>query len=692
MIKSIFQDGFLLIFGDLGVVGELHGGVGATGGDGAESRDIAKHLFEGDFGVNCLNADFGVDALEHAAAAVEVAGDISDIGVGGENFELHDGFEEHGSCLAASFLEADLGADLEGELVGVDGMEGSVDDFDLEAVEGIACEYAVLHGFFETFLDGGHVFLGDVAAFDFADELKSDEAFVGGAEFEEDIGELTFTTGLLFVDFVVLDGSGDGFFVGYFGATLVDFDVELAAESVEDDVEMELAHAGDEGLTGDFVGFDSEGWVFLSELHEGIGQLVHVGLSVGLDGDADDGVGELHGFEDERVAFIAEGVAGLDVLESYGCSDIACLDSFDGVLLVAVHLHDAGDALFLAGVGVVDVGAGVEGAGIDAEEAETADIGVGGDLEGEGREGGLGIDGAGFGLIGLGVDAFDFIDIEGAGEEGANCVEQGLNTFVLEGGSAHDGNDLHGKGCLADFGDDLVGGDAVGVVEEFLHQGLVFLCYAFDEFLAVFGDDVLEVLGHGDFVELGAVGFDIPDESLVGDEVDDTFEEVFLSDGDLDGDGVGAEAFLDLADDVEEVGSGAVHLVDESDAGNAVFVGLTPNGLGLGLDAAYCAEDCDCAIEDAEGAFDLNGEVDVTRGVDDVEFVVVVVPIPEDGGSSGGDGDATFLLLNHPVHGSRTLMGLTQLVILARIKQDTLRRRSFACVDVGHNTDVSCVE
>lgn len=64
----------------------------------------------------------------------------------------------------------------------------------------------------------------------------------------------------------------------------------------------------------------------------------------------------------------------------------------------------------------------------------------------------------------------------------------------------------------------------------------------------------------------------------------------------------------------------------------------------------------------------LQGEVDVTGGVNQVQTVA----IPLAGGSGRGNGNTTLLLLDHPVHGSGTLVDLTNLVGLASVVQDTL--------------------
>ena len=87
------------------------------------------------------------------------------------------------------------------------------------------------------------------------------------------------------------------------------------------------------------------------------------------------------------------------------------------------------------------------------------------------------------------------------------------------------------------------------------------------------------------------------------------------------------EPRLDHVDAAVELRAGAVELVDEADARDVVAVGLAPHRLGLRLDAGDTVEHGDGAVEDAQRALDLDGEVDVARGVDDVDRVVVPVQV-----------------------------------------------------------------
>jgi hypothetical protein len=103
------------------------------------------------------------------------------------------------------------------------------------------------------------------------------------------------------------------------------------------------------------------------------------------------------------------------------------------------------------------------------------------------------------------------------------------------------------------------------------------------------------------------------------------------------------------------------------------------------LHAGHRVEDGDRAVEDAQRALHLHGEVDVSGRVDDVDPVVP----PAAGRGRRGDRDAALLLLDHPVHGGGTLVHLTDLVVAAGVVEDALGCRGLARVDVGHDPDVA---
>jgi len=229
-------------------------------------------------------------------------------------------------------------------------------------------------------------------------------------------------------------------------------------------------------------------------------------------------------------------------------------------------------------------------------------------------------------------------------------------------------------------------GDCVGILEVLLHEDLVVLGDGLEHGVAVLvclilqvGRDVL------DDVVLAEFGFAAPDQSLHAYQVDQADEVALSANGQLKDQWVCAQSVLDHANAHEEVSARTVELVHEADAGHGVLVGLTPHSLGLGLNASHSVKHGNGAVKHAQRALNLNGEVNVTRGVDDVDGVV----FPRARGRSGRDGDAALLLLLHPVHRGSAFVNFTDLVVDAGVKQNALGRGGLARVNVRHDADVA---
>ena len=160
-------------------------------------------------------------------------------------------------------------------------------------------------------VDRGDVLARDAAAADLVLELVR----LVGRDLERldrelDLRELAGTTGLLLVRVVVtLDGLLDRLAVRDLRLADVRLDAELALHAVDQDVEVQLAHALDDGLTGVGVLLDAERRVLLGELLDRETQLLLVGLGLGLDRDLDDRLGERHRLEHDLVAANRESVS-----------------------------------------------------------------------------------------------------------------------------------------------------------------------------------------------------------------------------------------------------------------------------------------------------------------------------------------------------------------------------------------------
>jgi hypothetical protein len=119
--------------------------------------------------------------------------------------------------------------------------------------------------------------------------------------------------------------------------------------------------------------------------------------------------------------------------------------------------------------------------------------------------------------------------------------------------------------------------------------------------------------------------------------------------------------------------------------GTLVLIGLAPDGLRLWLHTLFAVKHRDSTVENPEASLHLNGEVDVAGSVDDVDLGA----IPEAGGRRRGDGDATLLLLGHPVHGGRTVVNFTDFVRNTCVEQDALSGRRLTGVNMRHDANVA---
>jgi len=285
---------------------------------------------------------------------------------------------------------------------------------------------------------------------------------------------------------------------------------------------------------------------------------------------------------------------------------------------------------------------------------------------------------------GLGVFALDRRHIERRRQEIDHRIEQRLDTLVLEGGAVENRDELAGKGSLADSSLDLVFADLL-IFEDLHHQFFIEVGGNIEKFGPVELGIVDQIGRNVDLVPAGPEILAVPHEGLHLHEVNDSLVVAFGPDRKLHDCNFFGETLLDGVEHEIEISAGSVHLVDEAHTGHVVTVGLTPNGFGLRLNACNPVEHGNRAIEHSQGTFDLNGEVDVARSVDDVDAVIV----PDAVGGSGGDGDATLLLLLHPVHRGCAVVDLADLVGTTGVVEDAFSGGGLARVDVGHDPDIA---
>src|SRR5271170_227808 len=324
---------------------------------------------------------------------------------------------------------------------------------------------------------------------------------------------------------------------------------------------------------------------------------------------------------------------------------------------------------------------------IDPQEGHRSQKRVGHDLERERGEWRVVTGPSLFFLFLVAVDDSDHRrQIGRRGQEIDHRIEHRLHALVLEGGAQHHRNDFDLQRGGANRFADEIGRDLSALpLEVELHDLLVMVGQLLDHFVAITGGGFAQIGRNLFDAKLGAETILVPNQRLVLDQIDDTAKFFFGADRDLNRNRIRFQLLADFFDNAREIGADAIHLVDERDARHPILVGLTPYRLGLRLDPADCAEHRDRAVEHAQRAFHFDGEIDVARGIDDVDAMVA----PEAGGRGRRDGNSAFLFLDHPVHGRGTLMHFTDFVVNPGVVEDPLSGSRFTGIDMGHDADVA---
>ncbi len=181
---------------------------------------------------------------------------------------------------------------MERHLGGVDLVIRTVVYVRVDADNRIAAQRTGLHRFLNTVVDRRDVFLRDRAADDRALELVKILAIrIHRSEDALAVTVLAVAAGLLRVLVLLLH---------LLRRADVRLHMELAEQTVDDDFQMQLAHAGDDGLAGLRIRVLLEGRILLGQLAQRDAQLFLASLGLRLDRQLDDRLRELHGLQNDR--------------------------------------------------------------------------------------------------------------------------------------------------------------------------------------------------------------------------------------------------------------------------------------------------------------------------------------------------------------------------------------------------------
>ena len=146
----------------------------------------------------------------------------------------------------------------------------------------------------------------------------------------------------------------------------------------------------------------------------------------------------------------------------------------------------------------------------------------------------------------------------------------------------------------------------------------------------------------------------------------------------------GVELARHVVDHPVEVGAGPVELVDERQPRDPVPVGLAPDDLRLRLHAPHAAKNRHRAVQHAERPLHLDGEIDVSGRVDQVDLGAQ----PREVRRRRGDRDPTLPLLRQVIHLRVAVVDLPHPVGDPGVVEEPLGEGRLPRVDVRDDPDV----
>mmetsp|Transcript_46096 Transcript_46096/g.99535 ORF Transcript_46096/g.99535 Transcript_46096/m.99535 type:complete len:754 (+) Transcript_46096:3-2264(+) len=684
----------LLALGHGLVVREFHGELALALGDGPQLGRVSEHSAEGDGGLHegRVSRD-GSGAGDGTLSAVHGL-QASRLEFGRESDgDRHDRLEDDRGAILVSRLEGSESCGLERFGGRIDLMRLAILQDDPHVDARVTRQETLLGSSSEALLDGRHVVGRDLVAGELADKLDAlFRSLLGGhgLEVADDLSVLTAAARLALVGVVERSLDSDGLavvhlrFAGDQGLTLV-----LAPHPLAVDVQVQLAHAADDGLVGVLLRLHSEGGILALEASQGLLESGLV-LSSGRDRERHHSIRDEHGAAGNSAFAVGEGDTRVTFHTSQG-DNVTSAGSVDILDFVGVHANHALGRDLLLGHHVHDRSPLVQRTLIDSHVGHLSSLRMILDLEGVADKGlrrvVLEDD-----LLALIVSVHRFVHaVQGRGKVTANGVQKILHALVLVRRAHQHGTEGSSECGAADGIVDGLHGNLAFVV---LQKDLSELVVEVRERLEKLSSELLGLLLHllGNLVHAtGHAILALEVVGLVGHEVADTCEVVLFANWQLDGVGGESQLASHLTEDVERVRTISVKLVDEDDARNFVPLHLPVDGHGLRLNAANTTADHDSSIQDSQGPLHLDGEVDVAWCVDEVHVVLVAIGLPRAESGRGRNGDALLSLKLHAVHlGANTILtaDLVNFLDAPSVEKHSLSECRLSTVDVGRDAEI----
>ena len=495
-----------------------------------------------------------------------------------------------------------------------------------------------------------------------------------------DVAELATAAGLLLVAALLRDLSADRLAVrdARFGGHHAD--VEAAQQLLDGNVDLEVAHAGDDRLVEIPLHADVERRVLLTQAMEPGAHLLVLPLRLRRDGDLVVRRGERDGSQDDRVRLVAERLPGVRLAELHRGADVAGADVGRVDAILPAKDVELPDLLRALRAGVEDFLAVVEFSREDADERNVARLALAARLEDERRQRAGGVD-LQFHLLAVPrLRARDGAEVGRRGEEIEDRVEEEIEPQERHRGQRERRHEIAMKHSLAKSEVDLLHRQ-VGAAQEFFEERVVRLGGRVDQRRAGFLHVRLDVRRDRRLLQRALL---LEEERLVRREIDEAAELVPFTDGPRDRDEALPQLLARPVDRLREGGVLLVHLRHGAKNGTATLLDTLPHGFRTRLDTGGSLEAEHRGVGRFQPGDEIADEVSVPGRVDEIDLLV----LPFDRGEREADGDSSVLLFRGEVEGRAAVLDLPLARDRLRAEERGFSERGFPRPMLGRERDV----
>ena len=546
-----------------------------------------------------------------------------------------DRLQQAGPRLLERLLEAKIAGDLERDVLRVHRVHLAIVELDLHIHHAIAGQDAFLARLHDALLHRRHETPVHVLA---RKRFRKLEAAVARLRLDlhPDFGELAGAARLLLVAILGVAPALDGLAIPH--ARLDQFDVHVvtAAEALGDDLQVQLALRGQDGLVQLGIHHVQERGVLVVQRGQARGDLVFLAFDVALEGGVDVRLGIFDCRQRHRFLAAAQRVARMGVLELHHRADVPGAEAGHARAHLAVEQVDLADLLRAAPGGVEEFAAELDRAGIDAEERKLAKLRLAHRLEDVEHRVGTGQDH--FHLVAVRIGGFHLGPVHRRGAVFGDEIHQPRDADIaFRRRAEHRHEHLLLDGRMQTGASLLLRQPALG--EELLHQRIVRLGNVFDELAVQLLGPLGQCAGGRRFGELAALVGRVGDD-LAAQHVQHLVEPGAGIDRDDQREHTLAEVLAKLRQRLVKIRLLFVERIHDDDLRDAVRDRAFPDRVGADTRPVVGVHHHHRQVAHAQRPHRFADEIHVARAIQDVELLALPIQVHE----RGGDGDLPVLL------------------------------------------------